>query len=910
MISLFDMKRFLVVLALVLSSASVSAVTFRVEDIRLEGLQRVSASPVFAALPVSVGEEVDNEDVREIIRSLFETGFFTNVQVARDGNVLIIILQERPAIKSVELEGNKAIKDDQLTEVLTDNDIAEGEILQRHTLQQITRELERQYVGRSRYGATVETKIEELPNNMVDLTIEIDEGKSASIKHINIVGNTVFTEEELLDAFELKESVWWKILSSADNYVKEKLSGDIETLESFYLDRGYLDFKVLSSQVSVSPDMESVFITLNIHEGDIYTVNSVDLAGDPILPEERLKKLVLLRSGDRFSQQLMTATSEYITSLLGNSGYTNAAVEGIPEKNEEANTVDLTFFVDPGQRVYVRRVDFRGNTKTSDEVLRRELRQIEGASASNSLIEQSKVRMERLGYFKGVTVEKKDVPGTADMIDVEYTVEEQPSGSITASVGYAETYGLTLGINVQQSNWLGTGKQVSFGINKNRFQTLYSYSYNDPYFTPDGVSRGFNLFYRTRDFSRINSFEYTADTYGGMVNFGYPISEISRVGAGFGFNHQEIDTGAFASKEILTSPTLQQGRGANYITQSDYERYILGGVQSEFILPTYLITDDMLVDTEAGFLNKYGTKYDSGMVNFNWSRITLNRGVLATRGTSQRLGLEATIPGSDLEYYKITYDAQAFKPLVGDFTLRFKTTLGYGDGYGEMDELPFFENFYAGGFGSVRGFRRSSLGPKGTRPEQYFLGDNATGRTYSGWQDYNRNGVREEIAWVDVNENGQQDEGEFVNEYMGLGSTYVLCEDPTSLRLNPLSQASFKNCRQGELLTTTGYTQDVFGGNIMVQFSTELILPIPFIEDTRTMQLALFVDAGNVFSSSCGAQQINCSDLDFSRLSSSAGIGFTWISGFGPMTFSYSKVLNENPGDRREAFQFTMGAGF
>lgn len=906
--SLFDMKRFLAVLALVLSSASAFAVTFRVEDIRLEGLQRVSASPVFAAMPVSVGEEIDSEDVREIIRSLFATGFFTNVQVARDGNVLVVILQERPAIKSVELEGNKAIKDEQLTEVLTDNDIAEGEILQRHTLQQITRELERQYVGRSRYGATVETKIEELPNNMVGLTIEIDEGKSASIKHINIVGNTVFTDEELLDAFELKESVWWKFFSSADNYVKETLTGDIETLESFYLDRGYLDFQVLSSQVSVSPDKESVFITLNIQEGDIYTIKSVDLAGDPILPEERLKGLVLLRPGDRFSQRLMTDTSEYITSLLGNAGYTNASVEGIPEKNEEENTVDLTFFIDPGSRVYVRRVEFRGNTKTSDEVLRRELRQIEGASASNALIEQSKIRMERLGYFKEVTVEKKDVPGTADMVDVEYTVEEQPSGSITASIGYAETYGLTLGVNVQQSNWLGTGKQVSFGINKNRFQTLYSYSYNDPYFTPDGVSRGFNLFYRTRDFSTINSFEYTADAYGGMVNFGYPVSEISRVGAGFGFNHQEIDTGAYASKEILTSPTL--GVGMNYITQSDFERYILSGVDSEFLLPTYLVTEDELVETEPGFLNKYGTKYDSGMVNFNWSRITLNRGVLATRGTSQRLSVEATIPGSDLEYYKVTYDAQAFKPLVGDFTLRFKTTLGYGDGYGEMDQLPFFENFYAGGFGSVRGFRRSSLGPKGTRPEQYYTRDNAVGAIYSGWQDYNRDGARSTRAWVDINENGQQDEGEFVNEYVGYGNTYVLCEDPTSLRLNPPSQSSYRNCREGKLMTTTGYTQDVFGGNILMEFSTELILPIPFIEDTRSMQLALFVDAGNVFSSDCGAEQRNCSDIDLDRLSSSAGIGFTWISGFGPMTFSYSKVLNENPGDRREAFQFTMGAGF
>ena len=522
--SKYNMKQILVVLTLLTLSVSSYAVNFTVTDIRLEGLQRVSASPVFAAMPVRVGDSIDSEDVREVIRSIFATGYFTNVQVARDGNDLVVILQERPAIKSIEFDGNKAIKTEQLEEVMTENGIAEGEILQRHMLQQITRELERQYIGQSRYSANVEAVVEDLANNMVAIKVEVDEGKASSILHFNIVGNEIFSDEELFKAFELRESVWWKFFSKADQYSREKLSGDIEKLESFYLDRGYLDFKVLSSQVSVSPDKESVYITLNIKEGGVYTVKDLDIAGDPILPEERVRRLILLRKGETFSQILMTDTAEYIKTLLGNAGYTNATVEGIPEKNPEDNTVVVNFLIDPGKRVYVRRVEFRGNTKSSDEVLRREMRQHEGASASNARIEQSKVRLERLGFFKEVTVENKDVPGTDDLIDVEFTVEEQPSGQIQASIGYAQYTGLNLALNIQENNWLGTGKQVNFGINKNTYQTIYNFGYNDPYFTPDGVSRGFSAFYRTRDYSRLRVAEYATDSFGGNLNFGYPIS--------------------------------------------------------------------------------------------------------------------------------------------------------------------------------------------------------------------------------------------------------------------------------------------------------------------------------------------------------------------------------------------------
>ncbi|MBX2857062.1 MAG: outer membrane protein assembly factor BamA, partial [Cellvibrionaceae bacterium] len=698
------MKRVLVSLVLAALSSPVFSLDFRIGDIRLEGLQRVSASPVFAAMPVKVGDYVNDENVRQVMRDLFATGFFSNIQVARDANVLIVVLQERPAIKSIEIDGNKAIKTEQLTEVMNDNDLREGEILQRDTLQGIARELERQYVSRARYGASVETKVEELPNNMVKINIDVDEGKAAKIKHFNIVGNSKYSDKELLKLLELSESKWNSIFTSSDKYAKEKLTGDIETLESFYLNRGYLDFEVLSTQISIAPNKESVYITLNIQEGEIYQVSSIDIAGDPIFPEERVRRLVLLREGDTFSQRRMTDTSEYISTLLGNSGYTNVKVEGVPKKNKDDSTVDLTFFIDPGKRVYVRRVEFRGNTKTADHVLRREMRQFEGASASNARIEQSKVRLERLGFFKEVRVETRDVPGASDLIDVEYSVEEQSSGSISASIGYAQQTGVNIGVNVQQTNWLGSGKEVSFGINRNLYQTLYSFSYTDPYFTPEGVSRGLSLYYRTRDYDRINVSQYSTDSYGGFMSFGYPISEISRVRFSLGLTNQSVETGDFAPKEIIGSPQLIDGFDTQYVRQTDYEasRFFTDPYQ----LDSFRITEAELDNYEPGFIDKFGSEFNSATFDLSWSRITLNRGILATRGNSQRITFEATVPGSDLEYYKLLYNAQLFAPISRNFTLRFKTRLGYGNGYGKMDELPFFENFFGGGFGSVRGYER------------------------------------------------------------------------------------------------------------------------------------------------------------------------------------------------------------
>jgi len=873
--------RFGLVLLSLLLCSKVWASSFVVTDIRLEGLQRVSATPVFAALSISVGDEVDASTIRQNIQSVFETGFFANVQMARDEGVLIVVLQERPAIKTIETDGNKAIPTEQLQEIMFDNDLAEGEIFQEHRLQGLARELERSYISQSRYDASVDIEIDDLENNMVGVKVLIDEGKSAKIRHINFVGNSAFSNKQLLDVFELRTARLRTFFSSNKKYAKEKLTGDIERLESFYLDRGYLDFNIVSTQVSISRDKRSVFITLNLDEGEVYTVSDIEIAGDPILAEDTIRRLVLLKNGDIYSQAKLDGTSEYIKTLLGNAGYTNAEVKGLTQKKEGDSSVDLSFFIDPGKRVYTRRIEFKGNTRTTDEVLRREMRQMESAPASNARIQQSKVRLERLSYIKQVAVETVPVPGSDDQVDVVYSIEEQPSGTLTASLGYAEFSGLNIGFNVQQANWMGSGKQVGVGVQRSQFLSSYSLNYTDPYFTPDGVSRGFSLFYRNLDTDRIGTVRFDTDTFGGQVQFGYPISEIARLGFSFGLENQSITTGSQVPKEIRSSPLLRDNSELIYISSSDFELSRSFASGQQFAFETAPVTNSMLVTGEPGLIDRLGNDFNNATVDLSWTRFTLNRGILATRGSSQTLRFSATLPGSDVEYFKINYDAQAFRPLTKSLTMRFRTSLGYGDGYGDLNELPFFENFYAGGFGSTRGFEQSTLGPKGSPTESYFL-------TTAVNQDLDGDGI--------VSFGTEQ------------RSAYVLCDE------NASDNGIFHSCEPGKLATTQSQFRDrranAFGGNILVEFSSEMILPIPFAKDSRSMQMVAFVDAGNVFSTSCRDTQENCSTLDLAKLSSAYGLGFTWLSPMGPLTFSISRPIEQSEFDRREAFQFTFGGGF
>ena len=835
---------------------SAVAQSFVVNDIRVEGLQRVSAGTVFAALPVRVGDQIESLDIQSATRALFRTGYFQDLQIGRENGVLVITVRERPAISKIEITGNKAIKTEDLLKGMEENGLAEGQIFKRATLEGLAQELQRQYVAQGRYGASVKTEVKELPRNQVELKVVVDEGSVAAIKHINIVGNTAFSDEELADIFELQTTGWLSWLRSDDKYSREKLTGDLERLESYYLDRGYLEFKIDSTQVSLSPDKQSVFITVNVTEGDVYTVSKVDLAGDPVVPEEEIKRLLLVREGQTFSQVLMTTTADYITKRLGNEGYTFAEVNGMPEPNEEDKTVKVTFFIDPGKRAYVRRINFRGNTRTSDEVLRREMRQMESASASSARIEQSKVRLERLGYFKEVQVETTEVPGTSDQIDVEYTVEEQPSGTIGGTVGYAQGSGLVLGANVQENNWLGTGKSVGFAVNTSKYQTVANFSYTDPYFTPDGVSRGFSIFYQARDYSEINVASYTTDTYGASLSFGYPISEISRVGLNVGYSNLSIETGAYAVQEIKASPVPFEGIDA-VISLDDSKEVDAALLEGEALDLSGPLNADLLNTDFDGFIDLNGDEFDIFNLTASYARSTLNRGILATRGTSQRLSFEFALPGGDLEYYKLIYTGQYFRPLTKDLTLRLRTRLGYADSYGDTQGLPFFENFYAGGFGSVRGFERNTLGPRSTPAEFYSLINCAT-------------------------------DGEAITE--------------TCYRINPDS---------GELFTSSfDNDPDPFGGNILVEGSAEIIFPLPFVKDQRSMQSAFFIDAGNVFDSDCGISQLNCYDVGLDHINVSAGVGLTWITGFGPLTFSLAKALEKNDEDEVEVFQFTLGNSF
>ncbi|MDY0835743.1 MULTISPECIES: outer membrane protein assembly factor BamA [unclassified Pseudomonas] len=795
------MKRLLLTAVLtVLMIAEVHAESFTISDIRVNGLQRVSAGSVFGALPLNVGEQADDRRLVESTRALFKTGFFQDIQLGREGNVLVITVVERPSVASIEIEGNKAISTEDLMKGLKQSGLAEGEIFQRATLEGVRNELQRQYVAQGRYSATVETEVVPQPRNRVGLKVNINEGTVAAIQHINVVGNTKFSDDDLVDLFELKTTNWLSFFKNDDKYAREKLSGDLERLRSYYLDRGYINMDIASTQVSITPDKKHVYITVNVNEGEKYKVRDVKLSGDLKVPEDQVKSLLLVQKDQVFSRKLMTTTSELITRRLGNEGYTFANVNGVPTPHDEDHTVDITFVVDPGKRAYVNRINFRGNTKSADEVLRREMRQMEGGWASTYLIDQSKVRLERLGFFKEVNVETPAVPGVDDQVDVNYAVEEQASGSITASVGFAQSAGLILGGSITQNNFLGTGNKVSIGLTRSEYQSRYNFGYVDPYWTADGVSLGYNAFYRTTDYKDldVDVASYAIDSLGVGANIGYPISETSRLTFGLTAQQDKIKTGVYTVDEIFN------------------------------------------------FVRKEGDQFLNFKASAGWSESTLNKGVLATRGHSQSLTLEATTPGSDLSFFKLDYRGQLFQPLSENYTMRLHTELGYGDGYGSTSGLPFYENYYAGGFNSVRGFKDSTLGPRGT-PSR---GADVTGNK---------------------------------------GTVADSDNDPLP-----------------------------FGGNVLIQGGAEILFPLPFVKDQRSLRTSVFWDVGNVFDSKCeqvtnpngSKSNTQCNDVSLSNLASSVGVGVTWVTALGPLSFALAMPIKKPDNAETQIFQFSLGQTF
>lgn len=841
------------------------AEAFNISDIRVEGLQRISPGSVFAALPVGVGDVADTYAIRASAKNLFATGNFDDISIGRDGSVLVVTVAERPSISEITIDGNKAIETEALLDGLKGAGLSVGNVFQRSTLEGMQLELQRQYVLQGRYDARIEAEVIPEPRNRVSIAIDVNEGTVASIKHINIVGNTIYTDEQLQDIFELKMTGWLSFFTSDDKYSKEKLTADFENLSSYYLDRGYLEFNIDSTQIAISPDMEAVYITANVTEGDKFTVSDVGLSGDLVLPEEDLKRFLLVQPGQVYSQTLITTTEEYLTRRLGNEGYNFASVTGIPEVEEDSK-VKIKFFVDPGKRTYVRRIDFSGNLDTSDDVLRREMRQMESAPASASAIEQGRIRLQRLGFFKTVEADTEEVAGYDDLIDVEYTVTEQSFGSIGGSIGYAQDAGLILGLNLQQNNFLGTGRRVGVNLNSSRYQDVISLNYTNPYFTEDGVSRGFSVFYRKTDLSEINVASYTTDTVGANMNFGYPISETQRLGFSFGVTDTKITAGQYAVQEIKSSPRLEPQ------VENWYESTLQAdGTYSaaEVLRPiSELPITALTIPGQLGFLDLNGDEYLNFSVTGSWLQSTLNRGQLATRGVSQSVALEVAVPLSDLEFYKLTYRGEIYLPVYQEFVLHLRGELGYGGGYGDTSELPFYEHFFAGGFGSVRGFEANTLGPRSTPPLIY-----------------NSNSP---ITQIDENGNPTQ-----VGGPSGRGFGYVVDPRTGKLVVQPISTRP-----------------DPFGGNVLAEGSAELLFPMPFIKDRSSLRSALFLDVGNVFNTNCRGNQINCFDVDAGELRYSVGIGVTWLSGFGPLTFSLAKPLNASEIDEREVFQFTLGRSF
>src|SRR5690554_547829 len=646
---------------------------FTVADIEVEGLQRVSAGSVFAGFPVNIGEQIDETRLAGAIKDLFGTGLFTDIQASRDGGVLILTVKERPSISSIEIEGNKNIETDMLMDALAGAGLEEGQVFRRATLEKLELEILRSYIAQGRYNARVKATTKELPRNRVAIRLDINEGSVAAIQHINIVGNEDISDEELIDLFELRTSSWWNSLTNKDKYARERLSGDLESLRSFYLDRGYLDFSVESSQVSISPDKQEVFIAIAVKEGPQYTISDIRLRGNLIVEEEELRKLIPVKEGDVFSRAQMTAISEALSFRLGREGYAFANVNAVPEPGED-NTAAVTFFIEPGKRAYVRRVNFEGNVSTKDEVLRQEMTQMEGGVASSDRIEFSKTRLERLGFFQTVDVETVPVPGSDDLVDVNYSVREQPTGSLSASVGFSQNSGVILGAAVSENNFFGSGKRVSFGVNVSDSVKSANVSYLDPYFTVDGVSRGFSLYARETDFEEQDISSYLLDEYGARLTFGYPTDAITRLNFGVGITQSNIKPGIFSSVEVRD------------------------------------------------FIAEEGDSFTNYFLFGSWRRSTLNRGVLPTRGYSHSLSLDVAVPASDLTFYKATHRTDFYLPLVDTqrWVVRARTEVGFGDGYGDRTQMPFFEHFYSGGYGSVRGYRANSLGNRAERAEGDF----------------------------------------------------------------------------------------------------------------------------------------------------------------------------------------------
>ena len=798
---------------ILLASLTANAFAFEpfvVSDIRIDGLSRISAGTVFNYLPVNKGDRLTNAEAQRAIRALYQTKFFSDVELDREGNILVIKVIERPSIAKLTIRGNKDIKTDDLKKGLKQTGIAEGETFDRLAIDNVQQELIRQYYNRGKYNVSVDPHVTRLDRNRVSIDIEIREGKASKVREINILGNHAFTDKQIRKNFESGTPNLMSWYSKNDQYSREKLSGDLEKLQSYYMDRGYADFGVDSTQVSISPDKRNMYIDASIKEGDIYKVSDVHLLGDLVLPEATMRKLVFVKNGEIFNRGAIEASSKAIKAVLSNIGYAYAKVTPIPKLDKEKHTVDLTMYVEPGQRVYVRRVIFQGNTKTEDNVLRREMRQLEGSMYSQAAVDRSKTRLQRLGYFKTVDIDKKKVPGTDDLVDVTVKVEEQSAGSIQFGVGYSQYAGIILNASLSQNNLFGTGDSFSVSGSRSTYQTSFGATYYNPYLTDNGIGIGYSANYSKTDYGSQEFANYSTSAKGFSSYLGIPISETDGVRVGLGLSSNKVN-----------------------------------------LFPGY--SPQQLID----YQNQIGNKtIHSWTGTLGWNHDTRNGYWAPTRGGLLSASTEIALPGSTVQYWKLTAEANHYWPIGKGFVLYLDGQVGYGKTYSDngiddtqyqalktateaarpgyvmqdmRQDFPFFANFFSGGVRDVRGFQDNTLGPR-------------------------------------------------------------VCIDGSVPAAN--GQCGL------------GYYAQPIGGSFKVLGTAELYLPLPFLKDVNTARVSLFTDVGNVYK--------DYQSFDASTLRASAGVSLHWQAPIGPLIISLAVPFRSQAADSHyeERIQFTFGSQF
>jgi len=674
------MRKTVFTLLLLLPIMSMAAGNFVVKDMRVEGLQRISEGTVFNYLPINIGDEVDSVRIGEAIRSLYGQNLFDDIEIRRDGETLIIAVKERPSIENFTIDGNKDIKTEDLMESLRNVGLARGRTFDRSVLDNVEMFLREQYYDRGKYGVEIKTDVQDRPNNTVRIKVDVKEGDRAKIRQVNIVGNDSFVEKDIRANFTLDTANWLSWIRQDDRYAKEALEGDLEILRSFYMDRGYADFRVDSTQVAISPNKKDIFVTINIHEGDVYTISEVKLVGEMVVPEVYLRALVFTQPGAVFNQTVLTQSAEFMQFRLGEEGYANAEIEPVPELDHEKKEAAITFYLNPENRVYVRNISFNGISQVDDEVLRREMRQMEGSYLSNSLMDRSKIRLQRLPYIEpGVDYRTTPVPGSPDMVDVDVDLEYRMPGQFSGGVGYSESQKLLLNGSIIHTNFLGTGNRVALELNSGRYQKLYSVSHTDPYRTMDGVARTMSINYR--DITQFTSAasDFSTTSAGATVDYSYPITEFQRVSLGLTYQHSE-----------LLSSTNSTQQAQDWVANNG---------------------NPFIQDVGNGIVF-FGTEFDTIELIAGWSYDSRNRSLFATRGTRQQLFLSAAIPGSDVEYYQARFNFTKYFPVTGRWIVRMNAELGISEALGETTAAPPYKQFYGGGPQSVRGYKESYLGPR------------------------------------------------------------------------------------------------------------------------------------------------------------------------------------------------------